>query len=214
MKITRALAAAALSMTLVAGLASCGTDQQSSTEATDKLELISWWTSGSEQEALDVLIDGFKAKNPDVEVVNAPVVGGGGSNAQVVLAQRLLAGDPPDTWQTFPSAALQSYVAQRQVADVSEVLQQSGMSTKLPQVILDGLTVDGKQYGVPTSSHRGNMLFFNTDVLRKAGVIKGKHPVKVLGDGELTSALTVHAHKFSKSAQEKITKAGGKFEVL
>jgi large subunit ribosomal protein L15 len=52
------------------------------------------------------------------------------------------------------------------------------------------------------------------DVLRKAGVIKGKHPVKVLGDGELTSALTVHAHKFSKSAQEKITKAGGKVEVL
>ncbi len=52
------------------------------------------------------------------------------------------------------------------------------------------------------------------DVLRKAGVIKGKHPVKVLGDGELTVALTVYAHKFSKSAQEKITKAGGKFEVL
>jgi large subunit ribosomal protein L15 len=52
------------------------------------------------------------------------------------------------------------------------------------------------------------------DVLRKAGVIKGKHPVKVLGDGELSSALTVHAHKFSKSAQEKITKAGGKVEVL
>jgi large subunit ribosomal protein L15 len=52
------------------------------------------------------------------------------------------------------------------------------------------------------------------DLLRKAGVIKSKHPVKVLGDGELAIALTVHAHKFSKSAQEKITKAGGKFEVL
>src|SRR3981081_2169968 len=50
--------------------------------------------------------------------------------------------------------------------------------------------------------------------LRKAGVIKSKHPLKVLGDGELTIALTVHAHKFSKSAQEKITKAGGSFEVL
>jgi large subunit ribosomal protein L15 len=34
--------------------------------------------------------------------------------------------------------------------------------------------------------------------------------VKVLGDGELTVAVTVHAHKFSKSAQEKIEKAGGK----
>ena len=52
------------------------------------------------------------------------------------------------------------------------------------------------------------------DLLRKAGVIKTKHPVKILGDGELKTALTVHAHKFSKSAQEKITKAGGKFEVL
>ena len=52
------------------------------------------------------------------------------------------------------------------------------------------------------------------DVLRKAGVIKGAHPVKVLGDGELSKALSVQAHKFSKSAQDKITKAGGKFEVL
>ena len=52
------------------------------------------------------------------------------------------------------------------------------------------------------------------DVLRKAGVIKTKLPVKILGDGELNTALTVSAHKFSKSAQEKITKAGGKVEVL
>ena len=52
------------------------------------------------------------------------------------------------------------------------------------------------------------------DVLKKAGVVKGKAPVKILGNGELKAALTVHAHKFSKTAQEKITKAGGKFEVL
>jgi large subunit ribosomal protein L15 len=52
------------------------------------------------------------------------------------------------------------------------------------------------------------------EVLRKAGIVKTKLPVKVLGDGELSTALTVQAHKFSKSAQEKITKAGGKFEVL
>jgi large subunit ribosomal protein L15 len=52
------------------------------------------------------------------------------------------------------------------------------------------------------------------EVLRTAGVIKTKRPVKILGDGELNIALTVHAHKFSKSAQEKITKAGGKVEVL
>jgi large subunit ribosomal protein L15 len=52
------------------------------------------------------------------------------------------------------------------------------------------------------------------EVLKKAGVIHSKKRVKILGNGELKAALTVHAHKFSKSAQEKITKAGGKFEVL
>jgi large subunit ribosomal protein L15 len=52
------------------------------------------------------------------------------------------------------------------------------------------------------------------EVLKKAGVVDGHAPVKILGNGELKTAITVHAHKFSKSAQEKITKAGGKFEVL
>ena len=52
------------------------------------------------------------------------------------------------------------------------------------------------------------------DVLHKAGVVEKDLPIKVLGDGELKTALTVSAHKFSKSAQEKITKAGGKFEVI
>ena len=52
-------------------------------------------------------------------------------------------------------------------------------------------------------------------VLAKAGMIKSANQiVKILGEGELSAALTVHAHKFSKSAQEKITKAGGKVEVL
>ena len=52
------------------------------------------------------------------------------------------------------------------------------------------------------------------EVLKKAGVVNGRQPVKVLGNGELTTAITVHAHKFSKSAQENITRAGGKCEVL
>src|SRR5207302_2718372 len=47
------------------------------------------------------------------------------------------------------------------------------------------------------------------EVLVKAGVCSKNDLIKVLGDGELKSAVTVHAHKFSKSAEEKITKAGG-----
>ncbi|HTS57514.1 MAG TPA: 50S ribosomal protein L15 [Terriglobales bacterium] len=52
------------------------------------------------------------------------------------------------------------------------------------------------------------------EVLLKTGVVRTGYPVKILGNGELEKALTVHAHKFSKSAQEKIIRAGGKCEVL
>ncbi|SRR6266404_1548415 len=53
------------------------------------------------------------------------------------------------------------------------------------------------------------------EVLREKGIVRKRSlPIKVLGDGELKTALTVQAHKFSKSAQEKIAAAGGKAEVL
>src|SRR5208337_2469084 len=53
------------------------------------------------------------------------------------------------------------------------------------------------------------------EVLRKAGVVSKKNSlVKVLGQGELSRAITVHAHRFSKSAQEKIEKAGGTMVVV
>ena len=46
--------------------------------------------------------------------------------------------------------------------------------------------------------------------LRQAGLVKGKHAgVKVLGNGELTKKLTVHAAKFSASARKAIEAAGG-----
>jgi large subunit ribosomal protein L15 len=50
---------------------------------------------------------------------------------------------------------------------------------------------------------------------KKLGLASNKKAlIKILGSGELTKALTIHAHKFSKSAAEKIEKAGGKAVVL
>jgi large subunit ribosomal protein L15 len=51
--------------------------------------------------------------------------------------------------------------------------------------------------------------------LRRSGLATRKDvPVKVLGEGELSKALTVRAHAFSKSAQEKIEAAGGSCESI
>jgi large subunit ribosomal protein L15 len=53
------------------------------------------------------------------------------------------------------------------------------------------------------------------DSLREHGLASRKDvPVKVLGEGDLTKALTVHAHAFSKSAREKIEGAGGTATVI
>lgn len=53
------------------------------------------------------------------------------------------------------------------------------------------------------------------ETLKEAGFIKRVlDNVKILGDGDLTVALTVKAHKVSKSAEEKIISAGGKVEVI
>jgi large subunit ribosomal protein L15 len=51
--------------------------------------------------------------------------------------------------------------------------------------------------------------------LREHSLAKGRYDLlKVLGNGELTKSLTVSAHRFSKTAAEKIEKAGGKVVVL
>ncbi|MGQ0719361.1 MAG: ABC transporter substrate-binding protein [Pseudonocardiales bacterium] len=148
----------------------CAPDRGVSQRSATDLEVVSWWTSGSEHQALTVLFDAYRAAHSGATVTNAAVEGGGGGNAQVVLTQRLLSGNPPDVWQTFPGGALRAYVDQSQVADLSDLYGQGGLAAALPEVIRDGLTVDGEQHGMPTSAHRGNMLFYNTALLAKAGV--------------------------------------------
>jgi len=51
------------------------------------------------------------------------------------------------------------------------------------------------------------------ELLRERGFVGQRELVKVLGGGEVAQALSVTAHAFSRSAREKIEKAGGKAEV-
>ena len=48
------------------------------------------------------------------------------------------------------------------------------------------------------------------EVMKEKGLIKKIGAVKILGVGELNESMNVHAHKFSRSAQAKIEKSGGK----
>ncbi len=55
----------------------------------------------------------------------------------------------------------------------------------------------------------------DVEALEEAGLVKGSYDgVKILGDGNLEVALTVKAHKFSRTAVQKIEAAGGTVEIL
>src|SRR5258705_192082 len=59
------------------------------------------------------------------------------------------------------------------------------------------------------------VVIVSAEILLGRGLIKHvRDGLKVLGDGDLTKALTVRAHKFSARASEKITALGGKAEVI
>ncbi|TMJ07334.1 MAG: carbohydrate ABC transporter substrate-binding protein, partial [Bacillati bacterium ANGP1] len=74
-----------------------------------KLEIFSWWTAGGEAEGLSGMFSVYKKLYPGVEIVNATVAGGAGTNAKAVLATRLTGGDPPDSFQVHAGLEVQKY---------------------------------------------------------------------------------------------------------
>jgi glucose/mannose transport system substrate-binding protein len=152
-------------------VSACGSNQSptSATKDTKQLEIVSWWTSGSEAAALNTLLTAFRQAHPGVDAVNAAIAGGAGSEAIVALAKRLQKGDPPDVWQTFNGRSVQGYAVRGDVRDVTSIFT-NDLRAAMQPTILQSLMRDGKPYGVPTGAHRSNVLLYNIDLLRKAGV--------------------------------------------
>ena len=165
----RCIATLALAAALT--LTACGGDSPTSaTKDTEQLEVVSWWTSGSEAAALDALFAAFRKSSPNVDAVNGAVAGGAGSNARVELAKRLQDDEPPDVWQTFNGKSVQGYARRGQVRSLASVYAGENLRARMHPTILHSVMRDGRPYGMPTGAHRSNVLWFNTKLLRQAGV--------------------------------------------
>jgi glucose/mannose transport system substrate-binding protein len=152
-------------------LSACGDDSPTSAARnTKQLEVVSWWTSGSEAAALNALFAAFRKANPGVEVVNGAVAGGAGSNAIVELAKRLQSDDPPDVWQTFAGKSVQGYARRGVIRSIESVFDQGDLRTRMSPPILRSVMRGDRPYGVPTGAHRSNVLWFNRKLLEQAGV--------------------------------------------
>lgn len=140
-------------------------------EPAGELEIFSWWTAGGEAEALEAFFDVYSQRFPDVEVINAAVAGGAGTNAQAVLQSRMQGGDPPDSFQVHGGAELLvTWVEPGLMDPVSSIYDAEGWNDVYPDQLLEMLRHNGELYAVPANVHRGNVLWYNQAIFDEHGL--------------------------------------------
>jgi glucose/mannose transport system substrate-binding protein len=157
---------------LVAALVvpAAGYSGKASTAQSGEVEVFSWWTGGGEAAGLTKVIAIWNRENPSIKFINAAVAGGAGTNAKAVLAQRLAANDPPDSFQGHAGAELQDYIKAGDLETLDSLYKQAGFGKFFPKSLVSQIRYRGKLYSVPVNIHRANVLWYNPKVLRDAGI--------------------------------------------
>ncbi len=133
--------------------------------AAPKLEIFSWWTAGGEADGLKAMFEIYKRRFPGVEIINATVAGGAGTNAKAVLKTRMQGGDPPDSFQVHGGAELvDTWVKTGFMESLSPLYKSEGWLSVFPKDLIDIVSSGGDQYSVPVNVHRGNVLWYNKKV--------------------------------------------------
>ncbi len=165
---TRWLVTASLIVVAVV-LAACGTPAAPAPPA--ELEIFSWWTAGGEAEGLAAMYKVYEAKYPGVEIINATVAGGAGMEAKAVLATRMQAGDPPDSFQVHAGHELiDTWVVADAMEPVTSVFEDNNWLDVYPPGVIDILSYNGEIWSVPVNIHRSNVLWYNTQVFEDNGL--------------------------------------------
>ena len=163
-------------MLLCSSLPACGSGPTEDEARTDQaLEVFNWWTNPGEFDALDAVLKSYAKVYTQTTVVNTQVPTN--SKAQEELAGRMVAGNPPDTFQNNAGWNLLKWVEynQRDAADsklepVDFIVQQNKLNTLVPASVLDTVSYNGKVYGIPLDVHRYNRIFFNTKLFEDNGL--------------------------------------------
>lgn len=173
----RWMAAAAITMASVLGLSACGgggdpAARPSATASDGKrqVEVFSWWTGPGEADGLQAMRQIFEQRNPGFAFFDAAVAGGSGDKAKALLASKLQADTPPDTFQGHAGAELQGYIKAGDLEELNFLYDELKLRDVLPAQLVEQISVEGKIYSVPVNIHRSNVLWFNPAVLKEAGI--------------------------------------------
>ena len=139
--------------------------------ASGQLVVGSWWTAGGEAEGLAGMFRIYREKYPDVEIVNATMAGGAGTNFKAGLKTRLIGGDPEDTFQLHAGLEAESYSAEQYLEPLDDLYASEGLEAVFPADLLTLLKAYGGHYwGVPVNIHRSNVLWYNKAVFEANGL--------------------------------------------
>ena len=134
-------------------------------------EVMSWWVTHGEVEALRALVRVYQRAYPNAAVSATSAAATGAVNA---LKNRLTRGVPPDTFQVNAGTDLFTWVRRGRARDrlepIDALFSADGWRRAFPADVLDLLTHDGRRYAVPLDIHRTNALFFNRHVLADHGL--------------------------------------------
>ena len=128
------------------------------------VEVLHWWTSGSEGTALNVLKDDLAQKGYGWK--DMPVAGGAGEAAMTTLKARAAAGNPPDAAQLL-GMAVKEWSQSGLLGDLTPVANKEGWADVIPNAIQNFAINDGKWVAVPVNVHRPNWLWINADIFKK-----------------------------------------------
>lgn len=130
-----------------------------------KLEIFSWWTAGGEADGLNAMFGIYKQRYPGVDIINATVAGGAGTNAKAVLKTRMQGGSPPDSFQVHGGEELTStWVVTGFMESLTPLYQSEGWLKSFPKDLVNIVSYKGNQYSVPVNVHRGNVLWYNKEI--------------------------------------------------
>ncbi|MBX3029676.1 MAG: carbohydrate ABC transporter substrate-binding protein [Chloroflexi bacterium] len=154
-----------------AGIITAGTGVLAQSPGSGQVEIFTYWTAGGEADGLAAIQEVFAQQHPGIEVINAVVAGGAGSNANAVLATRMTGGNPPDTFQIHGGAELiDTWVTTGFTQSLADFYVERDLGDKFPQGIIDLVSYEGAPYSVPVGVHRNGVLWNNAAVLAEHGI--------------------------------------------
>ncbi|GAA1392550.1 ABC transporter substrate-binding protein [Luteococcus peritonei] len=190
----RGLFGAGVAVAATMGLSACGGSDKKSESGSSasagsigagdasQVDVVTWWSAGSEKEGLAALVKVFEKQNAGTKFENKAVSGGAGSQAKQKLAADLAAKNPPDTYQAHAGAELKDDIDAGYLENIAPLFDEFKLTDAFPATLMDRIKdEDGAIYSVPSNIHRANVVWANVKALEAAGLDPKNPPADIDG---------------------------------